>query len=66
MKYLAIFAIRLYQIIVSPLLLVVTGQKNACRYQIPCSEYAILQIKKHGIIRGSYYAARRLLSCRPW
>nr|MBP7881908.1 membrane protein insertion efficiency factor YidD [Candidatus Methylopumilus sp.] len=31
-----------------------------------CSKYAYLSIEKHGALRGSYLAVRRLLKCHPW
>ncbi|WP_082896480.1 membrane protein insertion efficiency factor YidD [Parasphingorhabdus sp.] len=37
-----------------------------CRYQPTCSSYAIEAIEKHGAIRGSWLAAKRLLRCHPW
>jgi putative membrane protein insertion efficiency factor len=52
--------IRLYQLLVSPLLL------PSCRYLPSCSEYAADAIAQHGAARGSLLAARRLLRCHPW
>ena len=52
--------IRLYQIAISPYL----GQN--CRYQPTCSEYAIQAIEKHGPLKGSWIALKRILSCGPW
>ncbi|WP_417591154.1 membrane protein insertion efficiency factor YidD [Parasphingorhabdus sp.] len=37
-----------------------------CRYQPTCSAYAIEAIDKHGAIKGSWLAAKRLLRCHPW
>ena len=36
-----------------------------CRYYPTCSQYAILAIKKYGVIRGIIKTARRLKRCRP-
>lgn len=52
--------IRLYQITLSPLL----GAN--CRFHPSCSQYAIDAIQKYGAIRGSWFAARRLLRCQPF
>lgn len=59
MKALLLAAIRLYQRRVSPAL------PPACRYQPTCSQYAYEAIERHGALRGSWLAARRLLRCHP-
>jgi len=51
--------IRLYQLLVSPML------GPACRYQPTCSVYAHEAIECHGSLRGSWMAVRRLGRCRP-
>ena len=38
----------------------------SCRYQPSCSAYAITALQRYGALRGSWLAARRLLSCHPW
>ena len=60
-RQLAILPIRLYQILISPLV-----PTNTCKFHPSCSEYAILAIRKHGVIRGVGLAAWRLLRCNPW
>ncbi len=52
--------IRLYQLLISPLLL------PSCRYAPTCSEYAAEAIATHGALLGSVLAVRRLLRCHPW
>jgi putative membrane protein insertion efficiency factor len=52
--------IKIYQLLLSPML----GQN--CRYYPTCSHYAQESLNKHGIIKGSYLATRRLLRCHPW
>jgi len=37
-----------------------------CRYYPSCSHYAIQAIRKHGAIKGSWLAIKRLLRCHPW
>lgn len=61
MKYLGIGLVRLYQLLVSPLL-----PANTCKYHPTCSQYAIDAIRKHGLVRGSLKAGWRLLRCHPW
>ena len=59
MKYLALGFLRLYKLILSPLLPV------ACRYQPTCSDYAREAVERHGALRGTIMAARRLARCHP-
>ncbi len=39
---------------------------NQCRFYPTCSHYAEEAIKTHGIAKGGYLTARRLLKCHPW
>jgi len=57
----AVLPIRLYQLLVSPLL-----SANTCKFHPSCSEYAVLAIRKHGVFKGIGMAAWRLLRCHPW
>ncbi|MEZ5669779.1 MAG: membrane protein insertion efficiency factor YidD [Alphaproteobacteria bacterium] len=51
--------VRGYQLFVSPVL------PMACRFQPTCSNYAIEAITRHGPLRGSWLAARRIARCHP-
>jgi uncharacterized protein len=51
--------IRLYQIVVSPLL------NPCCRFYPTCSDYAIMAVERHGAFRGLFMAVMRLLRCHP-
>lgn len=59
MRRLMIILIRIYQRVISPLL----GPR--CRFYPSCSEYAVQALQKHGVLRGSYLALRRLSHCHP-
>ena len=59
MKGPVLAALRAYKRHVSPLL------PPACRYTPTCSEYAVEAIERHGVLRGSGLAVKRLLSCNP-
>ena len=37
-----------------------------CRYQPTCSAYALEALERHGAIKGSILAARRIGGCHPW
>ena len=56
-----ILLIKVYQIGISPML-----GPNKCRYQPTCSHYALEALQKHGLFKGGYLAAKRILSCHPW
>ena len=60
MTIIALALLRLYKLILSPLL------PTACRYEPTCSEYAREAVDRHGAIRGTVLAARRLARCHPF
>ena len=37
-----------------------------CKFNPSCSEYAILALKKYGVIWGGMKAIWRVLRCNPW
>jgi len=37
-----------------------------CRFTPTCSRYATVVIERHGFVRGSWLAARRIARCGPW
>ncbi|MFP9100262.1 membrane protein insertion efficiency factor YidD [Flavobacterium sp. RHBU_24] len=55
-----VFLIRVYQTVLSPLL------PSVCRYTPTCSQYALEALKTHGLIKGGWLAAKRIISCNPW
>ena len=52
--------ISFYQLFLSPLLGV------NCRHLPSCSQYAKDALKTHGLLRGSYFALKRIGRCHPW
>ena len=59
MKYIALVIIRFYQYAISP------HFPPVCRYYPTCSAYAFEAVSKHGFLRGSWLAIKRILRCHP-
>ncbi len=38
----------------------------ACRFTPTCSQYALEALRKHGPLRGSWLAVKRIARCHPW
>lgn len=55
-----IFLVRIYQVIISPLL------PSTCRYQPTCSHYTVEALQTHGLWKGGKLSLKRILSCHPW
>jgi putative membrane protein insertion efficiency factor len=55
-----ILLIRVYQFTLSPMI----GQ--CCRFEPTCSQYAIDALKKYGLFKGSWLAAKRISRCHPF
>ncbi|MDX1976039.1 MAG: membrane protein insertion efficiency factor YidD [Pseudanabaenaceae cyanobacterium bins.68] len=60
MKHLLIWLIKLYRLLLSPLL----GPN--CRFQPTCSVYALEAIARFGAAKGSAIALGRICRCHPW
>lgn len=58
--------VKLYQWFLSPLKNALFGATGRCRFTPSCSTYAFEAIRRHGVVRGMWLAARRLLRCHPW
>lgn len=57
---LPVLLVLLYQRLLRPLL------PGACRFYPTCSDYAILALRRHGLLRGGALAVWRLLRCHPF
>lgn len=55
-----IMLVRFYQIAISPIL------PAACRYSPSCSQYTIEALRTHGLFKGGWLSAKRIISCNPW
>lgn len=60
MRRVLIAIVQVYRYALSPLL----GQH--CRFYPSCSTYAVEALDRHGPVRGSWLAVRRLACCHPW
>jgi uncharacterized protein len=60
MRLLALGLVRLYQLLVSPLL------PPACRFWPTCSRYSAQAIDRYGVARGVWLSLRRLGRCHPF
>jgi putative membrane protein insertion efficiency factor len=58
--HLALWLIRAYQLMVSPLI------PHCCRFAPTCSHYAAESFRRHGFIRGLGLTLRRLGRCHPF
>lgn len=58
-RRLLLLLITVYRYLLSP----VIGPR--CRYLPTCSEYAQEALEKHGVLRGSWLALRRMGRCHP-
>jgi putative membrane protein insertion efficiency factor len=53
--------IRLYRLLVSPLL-----PADTCKFHPSCSAYAVEALRRYGLVRGTVLAVWRVLRCHPW
>ena len=60
MKKILIGFIKLYQKVISPL------TPPSCRFYPTCSHYGIEAVEKHGALKGSWLAVRRISKCHPF
>jgi len=37
-----------------------------CKHYPTCSEYTKQALDKHGLVKGGFYGALRILRCNPW
>lgn len=49
-----------YRAVISPL------YGDVCKYYPSCSAYAVGAVQQHGVVKGTFFAGRRVLRCHPW
>ncbi len=59
MKKVMLLFIRFYQKAISPIL------GSSCRFTPTCSHYGYEAIEKHGVLKGSWLAIKRIGRCHP-
>jgi len=60
MKLLLLALVRAYQYLIRPML------GSNCRFYPSCSDYAREAIERHGALRGTWLAVRRVARCHPY
>ena len=55
-----IIMIKGYRLFLSPL------KPPCCRFVPTCSEYALMALQKHGAVRGTVMALKRIIRCHPF
>ncbi|MBD7985514.1 membrane protein insertion efficiency factor YidD [Sporosarcina sp. Sa2YVA2] len=60
MKSILIGIIKVYQKILSPL------TPPTCRFYPTCSHYGVEALQKHGALKGSWLAIKRISRCHPF
>jgi len=62
MRFLALFLLRVYKYVLSPL---TSAMGIKCRYEPSCSSYSMKAIKAHGTWYGGWMTLARLQRCHP-
>ena len=60
MKRLLLGLVRGYRLLLSP------WWGRHCRFTPTCSQFAVEAIERHGALRGTGLALRRVARCHPW
>lgn len=60
LAWLAIFVVRFYQTLISPML------PASCRYSPTCSQYTLIALRRYGFFRGAWMGLRRIMRCHPF
>ena len=59
LAHIAALPVRFYRLVISPLI------GSNCRFQPTCSSYALEALEKHGAVKGTALAVKRIAKCHP-
>ncbi len=59
-NFIAIFLIKFYQLLISPIL------PSSCRHIPSCSNYALSAYKKYDFFAATFLSTKRILRCNPF
>ncbi|MBC8095642.1 MAG: membrane protein insertion efficiency factor YidD [Akkermansiaceae bacterium] len=65
-QHILILLVRLYRCTLSPAKFFLFGPLGHCRFEPSCSQYALDALKIHGVLSGSWLAAKRICRCHPY
>jgi uncharacterized protein len=60
LAYVISLPVRTYRMVLSPWV------GHGCRYHPTCSAYTLEALERHGGIKGTWLAVRRIGRCQPW
>jgi len=60
LRWVLVVMVRIYQVLISPLL----GQR--CRFYPSCSQYAVEALSRFGAVRGGWLVLKRIVRCHPF
>lgn len=66
MKWLIRILIRVYQMVISPVIHALGGPNSGCRFTPSCSQYFLEAVETHGVLRGGWLGVCRIGRCNPW
>lgn len=59
-KWLLMAPVWFYRRVISPM------KPPTCRFRPTCSEYAMIALRRHGALRGTWLTLKRIARCQPF